>query len=162
MTRKEYRNAEVCTKDRKDGGEIGLYLTLDNYNIMGYYEKKTIKKQVEDLCKKYKPEKVLEIGFGLGYTATEFQKQGVKEHTIVEAHPTIFKEAKKWNEKYLNNNIILVYSFIQDFDYKDEDYDLIYDDRYELIDELKPGEIFPNWKLFNKNAIIVGGGNMKI
>lgn len=147
MTREEYRNATVSTKDLTEGGQIGMYLTLDKHNIMGYYEKKAIKKQVRDLCKKHKPSKVLEIGFGLGYTATEFQKQKVKEHTIVEAHPTIFKEAEKWKKKYPGNNITLVYDFIQDFKHNEDDYDLIYDDRYELIDELKPGEIFPTWRI---------------
>jgi len=102
--------------------------------IMKECEKKEIKDEVKMLCKKYKPKRVLEVGFGLGYTATQFQEYGIEKHTIVEAHPQMFKAAKKWKENYPNKNIEIIFKFFQDYTYNETDFDLIYDDRYEIID----------------------------
>ena len=60
---------------------------LLNATIMKECEEKEIKKEVKDLCEKHNPQRVLEVGFGLGYTATQFQECGIKKHTIVESHP---------------------------------------------------------------------------
>ena len=140
ISKEEFKQGKVSMKH-------GTLMLNDKYDLMHESEKEEIQKQVRDLCKKYKPKRVLEIGFGLGYTATEFQKQGVEEHTIVEAHPEIFKDAEKWAK---GRNVKLVNKFIQDFEYNEEDYDLIYDDRQELVEELKAGIIFPNYKIISK------------
>ena len=145
ITREEFVNAKV--RKEQIGNMGGYFLMLGNRDVMGYDEKDTIKKQVRELCKEHKPQRVLEIGFGLGFTATEFQEQGIKEHTIVEAHPVIFKRAEKWRKKYSNKKINLINRFIQDFKYDEKDYDLIYDDRDELVEELEAGTTFPNWKI---------------
>ena len=140
ISKEEFRNGEVY----KDGDR----LMVGGNDVMYYSEKETIEKRVMELCEKYKPKKVLEIGFGLGYTATAFQKYGVKEHIIVEAHPKIFKEAVKWANKYQGKSRIqLVQSFIQDFKYDEKGYDLIFDDRCELVHELKAGERTPRYKV---------------
>lgn len=39
---------------------------------------------------------VLEIGFGLGYSANCIEKHNPKSHTIIENDPTVLAEAKKW------------------------------------------------------------------
>jgi len=140
ISKEEFRNGEIY----KEGDR----LMLSGNDIMYYSEKKTIEQRVLELCKKYKPKKVLEIGFGLGYTATAFQKYGVKEHIIVEAHPKIFKEAVKWANKYQGNSRIhLVQSFIQNFKYDEKGYDLIFDDRCELVHNLEAGEVTPRYKV---------------
>ncbi len=43
---------------------------------------------------------VLEIGFGLGYSATEIQKYKIKSHTIIESDKNVIVELKKWAKKY--------------------------------------------------------------
>ena len=43
--------------------------------ILWKYEELVLKKGVELLCNQLNPESVLEFGFGMGWTATEFQKQ---------------------------------------------------------------------------------------
>ena len=154
ITKEQFRNNGVKYHQRPSikGKVLTMYSTAKNdgseYDLMYEGEKDTIEKRVMDLCKKYKPKKVLEIGFGLGYTATTFQKYGVKEHIIVEAHPKIFKEAVKWANKYQGKSRIqLVQSFIQDFKYDEKGYDLIFDDRCELVHELKEGERTPRYKV---------------
>jgi hypothetical protein len=50
---------------------------------------------------------VLEIGFGLGYSANKIQSFNIKSHTIIENDPTVFKVLKKWSLKQKNKvNII--------------------------------------------------------
>ena len=128
MTKQEFKEAKVYKQRNK--------LMVNDEAVMFYSEKNTITERVLELCKKYKPKKVLEIGFGLGYTATAFQKYGIKEHIILEPQPKIFKEAVKWAKDYQSKSRIqLVQSFIQDFKYDEKGYDLIFDDRYELVYE---------------------------
>ena len=130
--------------------------------IMRECEEKEIKEEVKNLCEKYKPQRVLEIGFGLGYTATQFQECGIKKHVIVEAHPQIICDAKRWKENYPNSDIEIVHEFLQDYIYDENDFDLIYDDRYEMIERNKDlrssldaqgfikrasGNTFPCWKI---------------
>ena len=63
--------------------EDGYY--IDDEWILWDWENGVLQKGVEWLCKKYKFESVLELGFGVGWTATEFQKQGIKKHVILDA-----------------------------------------------------------------------------
>lgn len=49
---------------------------------------------------------VLEIGFGMGLSATAIQEYGVSSHTIVEIHPEIAKRAREWAKDYPNVTII--------------------------------------------------------
>ena len=62
-------------------------------NILYKNEIKFLPKGVELLCKKLKPKSVLEFGFGMGWTATEFQKQGVDRHVILEPNKENYQRA---------------------------------------------------------------------
>ena len=121
----------------------------NSYPLMYEKEKNTICERVKALCEKYKPKKVLEIGFGLGYTASTFQEYGVEEHTIIEAHPKIFKKAVKWAEQYKGNKINLINCFFQDYKYEVGSYDLILDDRFEICHDLN-GIVTPRYTVKDK------------
>lgn len=45
---------------------------------------------------------VLEIGFGLGYSATAIQKFQPASHTIIECDPLVAKRAREWGAQYKN------------------------------------------------------------
>ena len=122
ITEKQFKEEKLREDDK------GLWL-FDKC-IMFKEEYPFITKGVELICKKIKPKKVLELGFGYGWTSTQFQKCGVKEHTIVEAHPLIYSQAVEWQKKYPNTKII--HSFWQNLELKDE-YDLIYYDTFEIV-----------------------------
>ena len=50
---------------------------------------------------------VLEIGFGLGYSANKIQSFNINSHTIIENNPVVFEILKKWALKQKNKvNII--------------------------------------------------------
>ena len=137
ISKEEFRKGKISMN-------AGTLMLNNKYDLMHESEKKDIKQSIIDICKKHKPKRVLEIGFGLGYTATQFQECGVETHTIVEAHPTIYNQAVEWAKDY--PNVKIINKFIQDYDYNEKDFDLIYDDRQELVYELKKGTIFPNYK----------------
>ena len=49
---------------------------------------------------------VLEIGFGMGYSATQIQKYNPKSYTIVECDPVVIERCKEWAKDYNNVTII--------------------------------------------------------
>ena len=107
--------------------------TIAGKNILYKKETKYLKKGVKLLCDKLHPKSVLEFGFGKGWTATEFQEQGVKRHVLLEPNKENYQMALDWKEKY-NTDIEIVNIFSWDYE-TDEKFDLIYDDRFYLKNE---------------------------
>ena len=73
---------------------------------------------------------VLEIGFGMGYSATQIQKYKPKSHTIIEMDPMVIKRLKKWAKDY--DNIIIVEGTWQSQMKNLGKYDEIFFDDYPL------------------------------
>jgi len=76
----------------------------NGYQVMMEWERQ----YMVDLVKKLNPSgKVLEIGFGLGISATEIQKYDIESHTIIEYDETVLKRLKEWAPKQKNKvNIV--------------------------------------------------------
>ncbi len=55
---------------------------------------------------------VLEIGFGMGLSATYIQARGVASHTIIEPHPQLFKTAESWAAQH-DSKIVLIHDIWQ-------------------------------------------------
>lgn len=119
IPREEYLNEKLTFNEK------GIYYR--QFEIMGSWEKDYIKKYIRKYLDLYKPKIVLEIGFGLGYTADEIQSFGVDKHIIVEAHPEVFKNAQEWAK---DKNVQLIYGFIEDVELPEVDF--IWDDRHDL------------------------------
>ena len=105
--------------------------TIAGRNILYKNEIEFLPKGVELLCKKIKPKSVLEFGFGMGWTATEFQKQGVKRHVILEPNKENYQMALEWKKQYDDSDIEILNMFSWDFESK-EKFDLVYDDRQQF------------------------------
>ena len=99
-------------------------------NILWKYEEKYLATGVELLCKKIKPKSVLEFGFGMGWTATEFQKQGVQRHVILEPNKENYQMALEWKKQY-TTDIEILNIFSWDLE-TTEKFDLVYDDRQQF------------------------------
>ena len=85
--------------------ELGKEILLKDgsLQVMMEWEKPYIEACIDRL----KPEgDVLEIGFGLGYSATRVQHYHPKSHTIIDSDPLIIKKAKEWAKKYPTVKII--------------------------------------------------------
>jgi hypothetical protein len=92
----------VFTKD-----EFGKDLLLDThtgYQTMMEWEKPYMKAIIDRLSPKGD---VLEIGFGMGYSADEIQKHDISSHTIIESDPIVLKKLKEWATKQKHKVIIV-------------------------------------------------------
>lgn len=49
---------------------------------------------------------ILEVGFGMGISATYIQQHDIQSHTICEIHPVIVKKALEWAKDKPNVNIV--------------------------------------------------------
>ena len=128
--------------------------TIAGLNILYKKEKEYLKKGVKLLCDKLHPSSVLEFGFGKGWTATEFQEQGVKRHVILEPNKENYRMALDWKGGY-NTNIEILNIFSWDYD-GDEKFDLVYDDRFHLRNEEhydRMDEILPIRQWYASNAL---------
>lgn len=75
----------------QDGNEI--LLKDGTYQVMMAWEKPYMEACIEEL----QPQgDVLEIGFGLGYSANAIQQFPIQSHTIIEYHPTVIAQAQAW------------------------------------------------------------------
>ena len=87
----------------KDKNNEEILLDSNNEQVMMEWEKPYMEACIDFL----KPKgNVLEIGFGMGYSATAIQKYKPKSYTIVECDPTVIKKCKKWSKNYDNVTII--------------------------------------------------------
>jgi len=67
------------------------------------------KEYMETCIKKLKPVgNVLEIGFGMGYSATKILSYNPDSYTIVECDDNVIKRIKSWKQKYPNKKIIII------------------------------------------------------
>ena len=57
---------------------------------------------------------VLEIGFGLGVSATCMQQHGVRSHTIIDCNPSIIERYERWRNGYPERDIRMVPGLWQD------------------------------------------------
>ena len=72
------------------------------------------KPYMEALVKELHPKgNVLEIGFGLGYSATAIQRYNINTHTIIECDKNVLEKAYEWSEKQ-NHKVFLVEGTWQD------------------------------------------------
>lgn len=92
---------KMCYDYDENGKEI--LLKEDQFQVMMEWEKPYMQACIDEL----KPfGDVLEIGFGLGYSAEHIQSYSPKSHTIVEYHPLIAERARAFAKKYPNVTII--------------------------------------------------------
>jgi len=122
MTIDQWIDGELVKK------EHGYYIEGEDECVLYHHEQDGIKKSIELLCKEYEFESVLELGFGKGWTATEFQKQGIKRHVIIEPNRGIYESALEWNK---NHDAEILNMFSWDYEPK-EKFDLVYDDVLEF------------------------------
>jgi len=113
--------------------ETATDYTIAGQNILYKNEEDFLVKGVDLLCDKLNPTSVLEFGFGKGWTATEFQRKGVTRHVILEPNKENYQMALDWKDKY-DTDIEIVNTFSWEFE-TDEKFDLVYDDRLEVISE---------------------------
>ena len=79
----------------KDENNEEILLSKDQNQVMMEWEKPYMEASIDFLCPKGH---VLEIGFGCGYSASQFMKYPIKSYTIIECDPIVIEKIKKWRE----------------------------------------------------------------
>lgn len=95
----------IFCKMRYDYDENGKEILLkeDTFQVMMEWEKPYMHACIDEL----QPfGDVLEIGFGLGYSASHIQSYKPKSHTIIEYHPLIAQKARDFAKKHPHVTII--------------------------------------------------------
>ncbi len=94
---------------------------------------------------------ILEIGFGMGISATEIQTYNIKSHTIIEKHPEIYKKACEW-AKDKPNVTILHGDWFDMINTLNRKFDGIFHDTHRDVNK----EVFPklSTKLANEDCIM--------
>jgi spermidine synthase len=91
---------------------------------------------------------ILEIGFGLGLSASEVQnKPNVTSHTIIEVHPIIFDRATKYWKPKIKNTCIMLGDWWDILPLKNKSFDgIIHDTHYDSNIHLFLDKVQPNCK----------------
>jgi hypothetical protein len=136
--------------------ETATDFKIAGMNILYKNEEKFLKKGVEVLCHKVKPSSVLEFGFGMGWTASQFQTYGINRHVILEPNKENYEMALDWKTDY-DTDIEILNIFSWDYN-GSETFDLIYDDREPVTDasedlhKAKMEDIVSNNQWLSRNA----------
>ncbi|HED37348.1 MAG TPA: class I SAM-dependent methyltransferase [Ignavibacteria bacterium] len=91
-------------------------LIIGRFQVMQNWEKPIMDLLAKEVTKN--GGRVLEIGFGLGISATKILQNGCDSYTLIEAHPKIIDKAKAWEKqitkKFQNTKIKIIEGFWQD------------------------------------------------
>ena len=106
----EFKDLELVFTDHSilvmPGEPSVRYFKNDSVDVvMMDWEAPLMKRHAEVTCRKPNSD-VLEIGFGMGLSATFIQELEPKSHTIVECHPQILEKMKEWVKGRNNVRII--------------------------------------------------------
>lgn len=116
----------ILTKD-KNNKEILLDFS-EKHQIMMEWEKP----YMEACIQKLSPfGDVLEIGFGLGYSASEIQKFPIKSYTVIECDKHTYNRALEWKKQY-NHPINIIFEKWENVYYKLPKFDCVFFDDYDI------------------------------
>lgn len=133
MTPEEYKN---YLPEYTEEGNI----VIAGETIMFAHEEEYITRSIKEIHKRTGFTTVLELGFGLGYTARAFRDCDVKKHVIVEPNKKIYDKAKRWAR--FKRGVTVINAFWQEVKDLEEHFDLLYFDTYEMVSlNTYPGSI---------------------
>ncbi len=110
-------------------------LLIGGQQVMMSWETPIMHKMAEILISHTSGGDILEVGFGMGISATEIQRLGVRSHTILEPHPQIYEQALIWKDKQPHADITIIKDYWQNMEDKLPQYDGIFFDTFSLTFE---------------------------
>jgi guanidinoacetate N-methyltransferase len=88
-------------------------LAVGEHKVMKRWETPLMKRMAVNLCAHLKRTRVMEVGFGMGISASALQSIGVERHTIVEPHPDMFGKLQAWRHRRPSADIRPVHDYWQ-------------------------------------------------
>lgn len=114
---------------KKDRFGKDVLVDVDSSEVMTYWEKP----YMEALVDKLKPfGDVLEVGFGLGYSADAIQKYDINSHTIIECDSTVLERTREWAKKQKHKVVIIEGTWEDQVPLLDQRFDSIFFDDFPL------------------------------
>ena len=114
---------------KKDRFGKDVLVDVDSSEVMTYWEKP----YMEALVDKLKPfGDVLEVGFGLGYSADAIQKYDITSHTIIECDSTVLERTREWAKKQKHKVVIIEGTWEDQVPLLDQRFDSIFYDDFPL------------------------------
>ena len=114
---------------KKDRFGKDVLVDVDSSEVMTYWEKP----YMEALVDKLKPfGDVLEVGFGLGYSADAIQKYDITSHTIIECDSTVLERTREWAKKQKHKVVIIEGTWEDQVPLLDQRFDSIFFDDFPL------------------------------
>jgi amino acid adenylation domain-containing protein len=108
-------------------------LTIEGQQVMQDWERPLMRAMAEIAAETHGD--VLEVGFGMGISATFLQECGIKSHTILECNEGVIEAYRAWRDRYPQSDIRLVPGRWQDMLDQLGTYDAILFDTYPLSEE---------------------------
>lgn len=107
-------------------------LLLKGHQVMQAWEHRIMQAMANNITETHGD--ILEIGFGMGISATYILDQKVRSYTIVEPNDNVLKALETWKKSYTSTPIHLLHGNWQDTTDKFEQYDGVLFDPYFVSD----------------------------
>jgi guanidinoacetate N-methyltransferase len=85
----------------------------DCHKVMKRWETPLMQRMAEILCASIHRTRIVEVGFGMGISASALQAQKIESHTIIEPHPDIFTSLQEWRARQPEADIRCVNDYWQ-------------------------------------------------
>ena len=126
---------ELMGKGLSDGRAHydGRQLVIDRQQVMQDWERPLMQAMARIAAESRGD--VLEVGFGMGISATYLQELGVRSYTVVECNDEVISHFERWRERYPDRDLRLIRGRWQDVEDQLGRYDAVFFDTYPLDEE---------------------------
>src|SRR5262249_15037208 len=108
-------------------------LTIEDQQVMQNWERPLMKAMANVVTETHGD--VLEVGFGMGISATYIQERGVRSHSIIECNEMVVQQFNDWKSQYPECDIRVIQGKWQDVVGELGQYDGVFFDTYPLSEE---------------------------
>ena len=118
---------------KSDAQYDGSQLVIEGQQVMQDWERPLMKAMASIVGETHGD--ILEVGFGMGISATYIQEHDIRSYTVIETNDDVVGEFQKWKRQYPQNDIRLVHGKWQDVIDQLDTYDGIFFDTYPLDED---------------------------
>ncbi len=108
-------------------------LVIEDQQVMQAWERPLMQAMADVVTETHGD--ILEVGFGMGISATYIQERDVRSHTIIEYNDDVVATCQQWMSRYPERDIRLMHGKWQDVVDQLETYDGVFFDAYPLSED---------------------------
>jgi amino acid adenylation domain-containing protein len=139
----------------------GTQLQIEGQQVMQDWERPLMRAMAEVAAESHGD--VLEVGFGMGISATDLQELGVRSYTVIEPNAGVIEEFLRWRRRYPGRDIRLLRGKWQEVTAELGTYDAVFFDTYhndekEYVDHVLQGVTYAEHFFPTAAACLRDGG----